>query len=440
MTKIIRLIILCAVFVSGAAFSSVESVSALNNGFFLPANGATGNTPAAACTQGALYQGFTGAIGHVTQVGSSNWSCVFDWPMGGWVNHSLGLIYMANPVCPTPSSGVAYTFNSVTSLCERPAVVNCPKSGTVISSGTYDYGADPNAMQAGLVAGCTASCGTGGNFDPISQRGLVGGVYHYYGTGVIYSTGVECTAGTPSTASSQSATITQTCAAGQVGVTSIAGKLNCYADNSASSSPVATVAQNSASAVAAAGTQANADLLAAINAAANAAGAAAAAAGGSAADIAAARAAAGGAAAAAGAPAVAAAAADPLTEYCKNNPKATICTAAAPSTAADTVGTAPLGDLYTGTLNPTGQKTFSDVIGTFKTSVLASPVGAAASGFFTVNVSGGACPVWSTPPIPVIGTLTFDYYCQPPFQNLLPWMRAVMILIFSVVAFRIAVL
>lgn len=107
----------------------------------------------------------------------------------------------------------------------------------------------------------------------------------------------------------------------------------------------------------------------------------------------------------------------------------------APGTSA--VMTGPLPNLHTaGALT---SKTMADAFSGFKNRVVGSGIIAAASGFFNVTASGGACPVWSSD-IPMIGVLTFDHYCRPWFQDMLPWIRGVLLLIFSVVAFRIAIL
>lgn len=102
------------------------------------------------------------------------------------------------------------------------------------------------------------------------------------------------------------------------------------------------------------------------------------------------------------------------------------------------VRTLALSSVYVaGTLNE--GKTVGDVLGTFKTRMLSSGVVGAATHFFNVTASAGSCPTWSVN-TPMFGTLTFDMYCTSTFQNLLPWIRSVIMLIFSVVAFRIAIL
>ena len=121
--------------------------------------------------------------------------------------------------------------------------------------------------------------------------------------------------------------------------------------------------------------------------------------------------------------------------FCQENPESFLCAA---STATGTVSTLAVSGLYeAGTLNE--GKTFQSSVGDFKGRVLASNIGAAVGGFFTVNQVAGACPVWSVE-VPMFGAFAFDFYCQSTFQNLLPWIRSVLLLIFSVIAFRIAVL
>ena len=141
-----------------------------------------------------------------------------------------------------------------------------------------------------------------------------------------------------------------------------------------------------------------------------------------------------------------------LTPFCVDNPTASACvvpetidctvTPNAPGcqsmSGTPTVGTLAISGVYVaGTLNE--GKTFANVFDNFKSRASAAPVIAAATSFFSVTVAGGSCPSWSTE-VPMFGTFVFDFYCRPFFQNLLPWMRGVILLIFGVVAFRIAVL
>lgn len=127
---------------------------------------------------------------------------------------------------------------------------------------------------------------------------------------------------------------------------------------------------------------------------------------------------------------------DPMHAFCIDNPQASICKEQ--TAGKTTVGTAALSGLYTaGTLN--NSKTFGSVVGDFKTRFLASGIGAGAGGFFNVTATAGACPTWSSN-VPMFGVMTFDFYCGSTFQNLLPWMRSVILIIFSVIAFRIGLL
>lgn len=76
------------------------------------------------------------------------------------------------------------------------------------------------------------------------------------------------------------------------------------------------------------------------------------------------------------------------------------------------------------------------------------PIFAAASNMFTLNVSGGACPVWQyhgslsllsvSADMPI--DLVFDYHCLPWFVDLGPFIKAIILIGFTYIAFRIGVL
>lgn len=76
------------------------------------------------------------------------------------------------------------------------------------------------------------------------------------------------------------------------------------------------------------------------------------------------------------------------------------------------------------------------------------PIFAAASNMFTLSVSGGACPVWQyhgslsllsvSADMPI--DLVFDYHCLPWFVDLGPFIKAIILIGFTYIAFRIGVL
>ncbi|MDD4979599.1 MAG: hypothetical protein PHI29_13315 [Gallionella sp.] len=88
-----------------------------------------------------------------------------------------------------------------------------------------------------------------------------------------------------------------------------------------------------------------------------------------------------------------------------------------------------------------GTKTVATVLTSFKNTVLATPLMSSISGFFTVQLSSGACPEWVADTTSLYGrSLRFDFYCSQVLTDLFPWIRAVLLLIFSYVAFKIAIL
>lgn len=224
-------------------------------------------------------------------------------------------------VCPSNSIGTTtctctdpYIPNAGATACVMPA---CPANGTSFSSGYYDIGTNPNAG-SGLPAtsGCDGACSTAYNGDSIGWRVQIGGVYHYFAKGGYFHIGVACSSGSPSVGV-LTAIPSVSCSAGQSLVTGSNGFQKCYDDMTGT-----FVDGNSASAVAAAQTLADAKTAAQIAAA----GDAVAAAGGSASDVAAAQSVAAGVAAAA----VGAAGTNPdpvQAAFCAENPTASICVA-----------------------------------------------------------------------------------------------------------------
>lgn len=83
------------------------------------------------------------------------------------------------------------------------------------------------------------------------------------------------------------------------------------------------------------------------------------------------------------------------------------------------------------------EKTFGDVLSKASTDLKASGIGAAFTGFFNVS-AGGACPasVWHVGYINV--DVPFDYMCQAWVFDALLVIKGVLMLVASVMAFRIA--
>jgi len=86
----------------------------------------------------------------------------------------------------------------------------CTNGGSV-SSGTYDMGTSPAVKSSTCSGGCEATYSGGG----ISQRALVNGQYHYYSTGSYSQTGQSCT-GSDTTPTAASSPPSPTCGSGQV--------------------------------------------------------------------------------------------------------------------------------------------------------------------------------------------------------------------------------
>lgn len=96
------------------------------------------------------------------------------------------------------------------------------------------------------------------------------------------------------------------------------------------------------------------------------------------------------------------------------------------------------GDLYT----PTGEK-LSDVFNNFYTAASKLPIFSAGKNFFTFNGSG-SCPVWDTPSMPmplggVFPSLHVDMFCSTTAMNIYPLIKAVLLAVAAVYAFKIAI-
>lgn len=344
--------------------------------------------------------------------------------------------------CPVNSSGTStctcntgYQPNAGATACEVPA---CPVVGTTAGAYWIVAGSQPDSIySAGLGAFCKGSCQVKSVLTiprpagyPSSDGALqiVGGVRQFYTFREYEYTGASCTGGdTQPVAGAVPAAAT--CAANQ-SMIQMGTRIKCIDPSTGQEAN-----PNSASAVAAAKTLADSKAAKAIQDAKDAFAAA----GGSASDVVAAGTVAAGVVAGGGFVGGAVTGFspnDPMNAFCVENPQSSICKEQIAG--GKPVTTAALSGLYTdGTL--TNSKTVSGVVGSFKNRVLSSGIGTAAGGFFTVNQAAGSCPVWSAN-IPLMGTLSFDFYCQSTFQDLLPWIKSVLLLIFSVIAFRIAIL
>jgi len=246
-------VVVMSLLVMQSANAEVEQVLPLSGGYVWTVYGAPstqGGTPEPPCWSKSNYQGF--ALPNYRSyaplfVSSTRYQCRYqnvnnlNVGASGFVDRS-GI----TPVCPSFSP--EFLFNVLTGFCERELPA-CPSAGTVASSGYYDRGANYDALPPGIVSGCFNNCGTTHQFiDPPSYRAKISGVYHYYSKGALVYDGGSCVAGSPATSATvDPTTVQQSCASGEVGVTSSAGVLNCYKDGSISgaSAPVATTTSTS---------------------------------------------------------------------------------------------------------------------------------------------------------------------------------------------------
>lgn len=376
-------------------------------------------TPGLACNQMRIIGGFDGTWAQTLQLGSETfYYCKFSK-----VGSSTMTYYVdrSSTVAVCPAAEPPYAYNALTGYCERevvPPPVD-PCAGVVITE-TFE-----------VTAACMSS-------DPVSPTCAPMTLQHACGTLVksdqydcltnatqtmcsaVYGSSLEPVQGAPSSPPSQA------CPSGKSLVTGSSGKAKCYADSSGAI----------ASAVAASQTKKGAKLTETMT---QAAAAASAVGGGGAAGVAVGVVAAGG--FTGGGSSGGSTASDLMTKnadianVCADDPRNPICQ---DNKGVTGVGAGAVSGLYeSGALNE--GKTFGGSVSSFKSRVLSSGVGGAAGSFFTVNQAAGTCPVWSVD-APMIGVLSFDFYCTSTFQNLLPWIRSVILLIFSVVAFRIAIL
>ena len=90
--------------------------------------------------------------------------------------------------------------------------------------------------------------------------------------------------------------------------------------------------------------------------------------------------------------------------------------------------------------NDWGEKNFRTVALAFKDRLLEAPVMQAVQGFFDVALSG-SCPTWQTTvnmPFGGVLNINIDQLCSETMNNIWPAIRAIIVLIFSFLAFRVA--
>lgn len=114
--------------------------------------------------------------------------------------------------CTRPDCVLPQVRSSSTGVCQA-----CGDEGTIVSSGFYDVGDNPQIEHPPIVTCSTTGCEAIYNGASIGSRGLVAGVYHYYAKGSYVLSNQSCSSGlvTPNVVSST----TETCAAGQSSAT-----------------------------------------------------------------------------------------------------------------------------------------------------------------------------------------------------------------------------
>lgn len=114
---------------------------------------------------------------------------------------------------------------------------------------------------------------------------------------------------------------------------------------------------------------------------------------------------------------------DPEEGQCEANPSSAGCGG----------NPAPVGNLYTGK-----GKTWAQVLGGFRDTVSASPIGQGIGGFFTVSL-GGQCPMWNWSIPYVNATVAFDFFCTAMAITVFQAISAVLMVVAGWFAFRVAV-
>lgn len=83
-------------------------------------------------------------------------------------------------------------------------------------------------------------------------------------------------------------------------------------------------------------------------------------------------------------------------------------------------------------------RTYTELLSGFTTKLQSAPLVNSVNQFFNVSSPGGSCPVWSVNAW--VFEIVIDQQCSPAMQNVWPIIHGVMVLIFSVLAFRTAFL
>jgi hypothetical protein len=94
------------------------------------------------------------------------------------------------------------------------------------------------------------------------------------------------------------------------------------------------------------------------------------------------------------------------------------------------------GGLYTASTD-----TPSSVYSTFQAQVAGSPIVSAATGFFTVSLTGTSCPTWHVPGNEYWGASGFDFalFCDLSFLAILVAAGYIVLGVAAFCAFRIAI-
>lgn len=83
-------------------------------------------------------------------------------------------------------------------------------------------------------------------------------------------------------------------------------------------------------------------------------------------------------------------------------------------------------------------RTYTELLNNFTTKLQSAPLVNSVNQFFNISAPGGSCPVWSVNAW--VFDIVIDAQCSQSMQNVWPIIHGVMILIFSVLAFRTAFL
>lgn len=105
----------------------------------------------------------------------------------------------------------------------------------------------------------------------------------------------------------------------------------------------------------------------------------------------------------------------------------------------DTSTPANFGDGKLYEANDYDQKNYGTVLVAAVEEMKASPIYEAVGGFFDITLSG-SCPTYSTS-VPYLNTtITIDQFCSQTMNSIWPFVKAIILLVFSFLAFRVAVL